>query len=998
MADPTRNIFTLSEYSDSTIAGEGVQIDTVYVPFYPPNTGYFAGGSSSLSSISKTQFSTDTSSTIPSNLPNVRGAGSAATSDTALYMAVGAPSSPPATTRTDKLTYSTDTVSSLTENIPTPGSQGIYSTNKGVFGTKLAGYMAGGVNWPSNSTLNNVWKLPFANETWDNVPTMPGGYTRRIATSSETHGYIGSGYYASGGGNDSRVYKMSYSTDSGSNFSTINQFNSATGGSGTSSPTAGYVVGGNYNYTFQLPFSTDSVSRLPASDYPLSEVSNQGAAGNTTHGYHGGGGGGPAGNRSSIYKFDYSTGGWSGISGTTGVVRNNPFGGGGMTMPDSIGGVDKRWRDNADVTPNNSYFGGGMNPMVSLVDRLDMTTDTVANVSGMDLYNPSYSSGNMASSPTRGYYMGTYPGSRSNVWMLLYSTDSRAQEPSMNMSVPMSYTTSTGNATKGYIMGGETGSPSPQYTVSMVHRMTYSTDTTARVPGANLTSVPNEYGSGASTSAVSSSGDESGSAYLAGGQQWPSQGYRSNIWKMSYSSETTSVIPQTIPNTDASMSGHSEKSAGYFAGGRGQSSPYNHDSVYKIPWATDTLSEDGGSGHTRLAGAGGNLTALYQGGGIHPGPGSAVSHIRKYTYATSTSENAGNLTTGGGPDNLAPRQYLFGTGPRTSNLPSVPNPPAVTLTPSLSAQDQNWGLYHRLNGTNYVKRDFSTDSVSNLTNNYATAWSSNAVADANAIWTSDWANPGWSHKVDWSTQTNTVTPNTWPGTPSNSWVGQHSAANWNDTKGWFTGGQMPSFPSPGGQGVGNRRQSLTFATGTGSNDQSQNYIWKSVGTSSAARGYMYGGQNQENQALDTISYMDFASASSWNTVPGNPDWVLSYRRSEAAATGNKDKAYIAGTVYPIPNQPNPVSRFEKFTYATETKDLLPSVVLTNNSNRGLSATGNQTHGYWAGGDSNVSNKLVYATETVSSVPNYSPKERGSWAISQSEDAHPAQINVPIEFQ
>ena len=220
-------------------------------------------------------------------------------------MAAGAPASPPVTTKTDKLVYATDTVSTLPGNIPASASQGIYQTSKGMFGTMTAGYIAGGVNWPNNTTNNDIWKIPFATESWSQISGMPQNMTSRVATSSETHGYIGAGYWPSGG-KDSRVYKLSYSTDSGSNFSTINLFNTATGGSATSSSDAGYVVGGDHNYTFKIPFSVDSVARLPGSDYPLPGVSGQGAAGNTTHGYHGGGS-----SRSSLYKFNYTTGGWS---------------------------------------------------------------------------------------------------------------------------------------------------------------------------------------------------------------------------------------------------------------------------------------------------------------------------------------------------------------------------------------------------------------------------------------------------------------------------------------------------------------------------------------------------------------------------------------------------------------------------------------------------------------------------------------------------------------
>ena len=53
-----------------------------------PNTGYYAGGNSGLTSISKTQFATDTSSNIAPTLPIVRGNGSTLTSETTLYLSL----------------------------------------------------------------------------------------------------------------------------------------------------------------------------------------------------------------------------------------------------------------------------------------------------------------------------------------------------------------------------------------------------------------------------------------------------------------------------------------------------------------------------------------------------------------------------------------------------------------------------------------------------------------------------------------------------------------------------------------------------------------------------------------------------------------------------------------------------------------------------------------------------------------------------------------------
>ena len=63
MADTTRNIFSLSEYSDDTIAGEGISVDSVYVRDNAADNAYIGGGTggpsgSQISIMDKLTFST----------------------------------------------------------------------------------------------------------------------------------------------------------------------------------------------------------------------------------------------------------------------------------------------------------------------------------------------------------------------------------------------------------------------------------------------------------------------------------------------------------------------------------------------------------------------------------------------------------------------------------------------------------------------------------------------------------------------------------------------------------------------------------------------------------------------------------------------------------------------------------------------------------------------------------------------------------------------------
>ena len=73
MADTNRNIFSLSEYSDNTIAGEGISVDSVYVnPPYGTAFSYFAGGYvydggyTYYTIVDKLQFSSDSIARSPS--------------------------------------------------------------------------------------------------------------------------------------------------------------------------------------------------------------------------------------------------------------------------------------------------------------------------------------------------------------------------------------------------------------------------------------------------------------------------------------------------------------------------------------------------------------------------------------------------------------------------------------------------------------------------------------------------------------------------------------------------------------------------------------------------------------------------------------------------------------------------------------------------------------------------------------------------------------------
>ena len=1013
MADTTRNIFSLSEYSDDTIAGDGIPVDSVYVKPNAADNAYIGGGTggpsgNQISIMDKLTFSTGGLVRVPSaNLTNFGGNNSAPfSSGTAGYFVAGNTGNSPGAAAQDrrsyvrKLTYATETVSNAVPDIPeSPGSMGQGPQGMGGANSATAGYAMGGSGESGGDERSWVFKLLFAGDSWSQLPNLP----------SSTHyqgdaiGNLDAGYLAGGSpGVRTMVQKVTYSTDT---LSRNPASNLTTGGryfAGAGNAVAGFLMGRGTSPTahsaiLKFTYSTETASLHP-SNLP-NPVKTARGTGNLSTGYAAGGQDGPGSTvYSTVSKLDYSTGTASNLG--TNMTRGQGYDLLAVSARDNGATgyqASQRWKDDGSITPNDGYSISGGSPTVTIVDRLSMSTDSVARVPGMDSYKNTWMMGTTAaSSTTKGYYGGEYGGGVSSIWNIVYATDGREHNPSLNLSTGIAYYNSAGNANKGYVLGGFIAYPAPARTLSSVHRMTYSSDSTSRIPGANIPAAPTPNdATGEGSAAFSSSGDESGAAYLTGGNEWPSQGNRSYIWKMSYPTETTSLLPARVPNTRISAAAHSEKSAGYLTGGWTGSPP---TSVLKFPWSTETFVADGGDGMHRVGASTGNQQYAYVMGGISNTTGSGTSAIKKFEYSTSTSSQiTGTLT---GTPSTAPRQGSWGTGALTNNLPSVPEAPIATPTPLVSKEKHTYGIYRTSYRSYSQKKDFTTGTTSTIPTTGNVQVAADLVSDENAIYTNDWNAAGRSTKIPWATQTGTSSPNTWSTSVNPYFTGGRTATNMSPTKGYFTGGQYPSIsPSPN-NGVGNRRQHIVFATGTGVSEggKAEDYIYFAASSNSATRGYMYGGYNANEGGTSKITYMNFATDGSFNAVPGTPGFTLAYNRAEAAAVGNKDKAYIAGTRYNVPGIPAQISRMEKFTYSTETRQTMPGLNTPYASNRDMSATGDQEKGYWAGSFNNPNAFVItYATETKSGTPNYPVPTNNSSprAISQAQNAQPGNINVPV---
>jgi len=236
-----------------------------------------------------------------------------------------------------------------------------------------------------------------------------------------------------------------------------------------------------------------------------------------------------------------------------------------------------------------------------------------------------------------------------------YSTDTTAAAPSANLSAARQYLAATGTSTAGYFGGGVgPGSPSMK---SIMDKVTYSTDTIEAVPGANLS-----YG----RSYLAATGNST-HGYFGGGGQPGTPGQLSIMDKITYSTDTTAPLPGSPLSLARYYHGATGNSThGYFGGGY---SPAAVSTMDKITYSTDSIGalpasplSDARYGATATS----SSTAGYFGGGF-PGPG-PMTTMDKITYST---DSIGAVS--GAALNVA--RYITGASSARSN--ALPQPTAT---------------------------------------------------------------------------------------------------------------------------------------------------------------------------------------------------------------------------------------------------------------------------------------------------------------------------------
>jgi hypothetical protein len=498
-------------------------------------TGYFGGGydGGSFSTMDKVTYSTDTRTTIPSTNFNNGYHRSATGNATAGYFGGGY--SPAITATMDKLTYSTDTIAlSPTANL----SSARY--NLAATGNQTEGYFGGGYIPASNSVSAAIDKLIYSTETRGSSPAnlSPGRYNfsatgnatagyfsggnpqtitdkltyssgtvstipmglfevRTAASGNSTHGYFGGGWQDGFPGGKVTINKISYTTDTNisspililnvaryglaasgarANALPIEQPPASTPTSPTSpglgpTPDVGYWGGGQPAYGSvimeKVTFPTGTTALIPGANLSAARYFLA-AAGNSTNGYFGGGFTyPPIIYLSTMDKVTYSTD-------TT------------VATPSANLSIPRRGLA-ATGNSTHGYFGGGNAPSVATMDKVTYSTDTTVATPTANLSGTRY---NLAATgnQTAGYFGGgfTYPPSAyfSRMDKLTYSSDTTVYTPTANLSIARWGCYATGNSTNGYVSSGLT--PSFYSYVTVTDKITYSSDTTASAPSANL--------------------------------------------------------------------------------------------------------------------------------------------------------------------------------------------------------------------------------------------------------------------------------------------------------------------------------------------------------------------------------------------------------------------------------------------------------------------------------------------------------------------------------
>lgn len=828
-----------------------------------PSVGYFRGGSGNVTTTDKLTYSTDTRTTVPSSflITGRQFAGSAGNSTTGYYAGglVGA-----GTSNTEIITYSIDAAATA------PGASLLFPRSYlAATGNSAFGYFAGGRNTNIPTVpVSRIDKITYSTNTIAALPAALSFNIEQLSASGNSFsGYFSGGATASPGTPVlSLISKLSYSTDTLSTTTNLRL------------PSTRGLIYATGALSDALPFTQPGLAPSPAPTEPPDV------------GYFAGGLTTGATTFSTIAKVDFAT------DLNTILSTRSSF---------------ARYSGSATSSLTAGYFSGG-GPGFTYVEKLTYSTEALSAIFTAFIPGPAIAEYGHASTGNSlaGYFTGGL-FTPSNTDKITYSTDTNSAVPSAILNPARYSHAAAGNSSAGYFTGGLVA-PGGSTILSNTDKLTYSTETIARIPGASM--PLDTYTHGASGNA--------GESYHSGGTTAPA--ITSISSRLTYSTETFVTVPAaylTIPRQGVSATGNTLN--GYFGGGNVPGFPatvwvtsmdrisYSTDTRTQIPSATfNPVRSSAAATSGRSDGLFGQTvqsvetqnTGYFVGGAI-PGVSSTVDKV-SYAVDTTAAVPGAFLSAG--------RSGLAATGNQTSGYFGGGAVPGLSST--VEKIDYSLDTDSLIPGASLSS---ARSSLSATDGNATTGYFSGGIITGPAVVST-------TDKLTYATETTAVAAPASLGSARSN-----LAATGNSTTGYFSGGATPALVST--------TDKLVYSTDTRTTVPAAFLISPRGNLAAAGNssfGYFGGGIITGPALVSTVDKLAYSN----DTVATVPGAALSSTRSNLAASANPTSGYFGGGTVPTL-----VSTMDKITFATDTRQIIPAAVLSSARSE-LSSTGARSYG------------------------------------------------------
>ena len=854
------------------------------------------------------------------------------------------------------------------------------------------GYFGGGNTWPG-PIVTTVSRIDYGNDTATAATKGPLSAARKYLAAAGNASY---GYFAGGGtpSDVTTVDRIDYSSDTGTTPTKgpLSQARKALGATGNAS--YGYFGGGSpgtISTVDRIDYSSDT-GTTPTKG-PLSVAKRTlSAIGNLSYGYFGGGYG-PGSASTSVDRVDYSNDTATAVAkGPLSYGRNYPeatgnasygwWGGGSTPSPAStvdridyssdtptaaVKGPLSGNRGLAGATGNASYgyYGGGSDGSnyMSSIDRIDYSNDTATAAAKGPLSGVNASMGGASSREyglpdattyaTRsatapagtgyGYFGGGFPGPVSTVDRLDYSSDTTACAVKGPLTQGSYAVSATGNQSYGWF--GARRNPSSNQT-SYVDRIDYSNDTATASPRGSMSAARYKT---AATGNLSY-------GYFGGGMTSPtSPDTVSSVDRIDYSNDTpTATAKGPLASARYSLTATGTTSYGYFGGGA-SASPlvYGVTTVERVDYSSDTSTAVAkgplDTGRFYMATAGNASYGYFSGGRHYPaGNYSLVSRI-DYSSDTSTATAKGPLAavtySAAGTGNTSYGYTAGGADPNKSTVQrldySSDTDTAVAKGPLSAVKKVLGAVSSRINGfpttsTSYPWYDISGKGDDGENTSGGASYGSAGGGSFTFNGTSNYVSS--DDKINLQLGSGNFTLAAWIK------PGEGPAGT---SYGYVGGGQAP------GSSYKTNVDRIDFGndTATAVAKGPLAVATSDHGTSSSnSYGYFGGGYGPNKSTVQRIDY-------SSDTSTMSPKGPLSSARYKVVGAGNNNYGY-QGSGAPLGGPTPAVSTIDRIDYSNDTATAAVKGPLSAGRAYMGGATGNQSYGYFGGGDTWPSNKVT----------------------------------------